>query len=109
MPTGAGACDPRAMAEDQGMVRGGLSRCRASRMTSRVLGRADWMRWPCHRPQLALEAWTELDTLSERERQVLRLAGEGLSSADIAAQLNLSHGTVRNCLSGAIGKLPRGL
>jgi two-component system response regulator DesR len=28
-------------------------------------------------PQLALEAWGEADPLSERERQVLRLAGEG--------------------------------
>jgi two-component system, NarL family, response regulator DesR len=56
-------------------------------------------------PQLAVEAWTEGDPLNERERQVLRLAGEGLSSADIAAQLSLSHGTVRNYLSEAIGKL----
>lgn len=56
-------------------------------------------------PQLAVEAWTEGDPLSERERQVLRLAGEGAASADIAAQLNLSHGTVRNYLSEAIGKL----
>lgn len=56
-------------------------------------------------PQLAVEAWTEADPLSERERQVLRLAGEGRSSADIASQLNLSLGTVRNYLSDAIGKL----
>jgi len=56
-------------------------------------------------PQLALEAWTESDPLNERERQVLRLAGEGLSSADIATQLSLSHGTVRNYLSDAIGRL----
>ena len=59
-------------------------------------------------PQLALEAWTESDPLNERERQVLRLAGEGLSSADIATQLSLSHGTVRNYLSDAIGKLHAG-
>jgi len=56
-------------------------------------------------PQLAVGAWSEQDPLNERERQVLRLAGEGLSSADIAAQLSLSHGTVRNYLSEAIGKL----
>ena len=36
---------------------------------------------------------------------MLRLAGEGRSSAEIAAQLNLSQGTVRNYLSEAIGKL----
>jgi two-component system response regulator DesR len=55
--------------------------------------------------QLALEAWSEADPLNDRERQVLRLAGEGQSAGDIAAQLNLSHGTVRNYLSEAIGKL----
>ncbi|SEI46113.1 response regulator transcription factor [Frateuria terrea] len=59
-------------------------------------------------PQLALVAWTEADPLNDRERQVLRLAGEGLSAGDIATRLNLSHGTVRNYLSEAIGKLGAG-
>jgi len=56
-------------------------------------------------PQLAIDAWGEADPLSDRERQALRLAGEGLSAGEIAQQLNLSHGTVRNYLSEAIGKL----
>ena len=56
-------------------------------------------------PQLALEAWSEADPLNDRERQVLRLAGEGASAGDIAEQLHLSQGTVRNYLSEAIGKL----
>jgi len=56
-------------------------------------------------PQLAVAAWGEEDPLTERERQVLRLAGEGARSADIAEKLHLSHGTVRNYLSEAIGKL----
>ena len=56
-------------------------------------------------PQLAVEAWSEADPLNDRERQVLRLAGEGRTSGEIAAQLNLSQGTVRNYLSEAIGKL----
>lgn len=56
-------------------------------------------------PQLAVEAWSEADPLNDRERQVLRLAGEGLSASEIARQLNLSQGTVRNYLSEAIGKL----
>lgn len=56
-------------------------------------------------PQLALEAWSEADPLNERERQVLRLAGEGRPAGEIAAALNLSQGTVRNYLSEAIGKL----
>jgi two-component system response regulator DesR len=56
-------------------------------------------------PQLAVAAWGEDDPLSERERQVLRLAGEGVKSAEIAERLHLSQGTVRNYLSEAIGKL----
>jgi two-component system response regulator DesR len=56
-------------------------------------------------PQLAVQAWAGDDPLTERERQVLRLAGEGARSADIAERLGLSHGTVRNYLSEAIGKL----
>ncbi len=56
-------------------------------------------------PELATEAWDNEDPLNDRERQVLRLAGDGLASADIAKQLFLSEGTVRNYLSEAIGKL----
>jgi two-component system response regulator DesR len=60
-------------------------------------------------PELALEGWGGTqDPLSERERQVLRLAGEGRSSADIARQVHLSEGTVRNYLSEAISKLGAG-
>lgn len=57
-------------------------------------------------PELAVDAWREeADPLTDRERAVLRLAGEGLSSQDIAETLHLSNGTVRNYLSEAIGKL----
>jgi two-component system response regulator DesR len=56
-------------------------------------------------PELAAEAWTEPDPLTDRERQVLRLAGEGQSGAEIAQALHLSEGTVRNYLSEAITKL----
>jgi two-component system response regulator DesR len=56
-------------------------------------------------PELAADAWSEADPLTEREREVLRLAGEGLANAEIAARLHLSDGTVRNYLSEAIGKL----
>ena len=59
-------------------------------------------------PQLAIDAWSEADPLNDRERQVLRLAGDGLSANDIATLLNLSAGTVRNYLSDAIGKLNAG-
>jgi len=43
--------------------------------------------------------------LTDRERRVLRLAGEGRTASEIAEQLGLSHGTVRNYLSECIGKL----
>ncbi len=56
-------------------------------------------------PELAVEAWGEPDPLTDRERQVLRMAAEGKSSGDIAAALNLSEGTVRNYLSEAISKV----
>ena len=59
-------------------------------------------------PQLAIDAWSEADPLNDRERQILRLAGDGLSASDIATLLNLSAGTVRNYLSDAIGKLSAG-
>ncbi len=56
-------------------------------------------------PELAAAAWTDPDPLTDRERQVLRLAGEGRSSAHIAEALFLSEGTVRNYLSEAIHKV----
>lgn len=56
-------------------------------------------------PELAAEAWTEPDPLTDRERQVLRLAGEGRPTAAIASEIHLSEGTVRNYLSEAISKL----
>ena len=56
-------------------------------------------------PQLALDAWSQADPLNDRERKVLRLSGDGRSASEIASQLGLSHGTVRNYLSECIGKL----
>ncbi len=57
-------------------------------------------------PALATEAWSaEPDPLTDRERQILQRAGEGRSSSEIASELRLSEGTVRNYLSEAINKL----
>lgn len=56
-------------------------------------------------PELAVAAWGEADPLTDREREVLRLAARGSSSAGIASELGLSQGTVRNYLSEAISKL----
>ncbi|MEO0576319.1 MAG: response regulator transcription factor [Pseudomonadota bacterium] len=54
---------------------------------------------------LAELAWTTPDPLSARERQVLQLAESGLTNKQIAEQLELSDGTVRNYLTEAMQKL----
>jgi DNA-binding NarL/FixJ family response regulator len=48
---------------------------------------------------------TLMDALSERELDVLRLLARGLSNAEIAQQLYLSEGTVRNYVSAILTKL----
>ncbi|MER5840956.1 response regulator transcription factor [Streptomyces prasinus] len=47
----------------------------------------------------------EVSPLTEREAEVLRLASSGAHAREIAADLFLSVGTVRNRLSSAVGKL----
>ncbi len=56
-------------------------------------------------PELAVAAWGSGDPLTDRERDVLRLVGDGRPNADIAEALFLAEGTVRNYLSAAITKL----
>lgn len=57
-------------------------------------------------PALATEAlFSGANPLTEREREILRLALNGGTVADIAARVYLSEGTVRNHLSAAIGKM----
>lgn len=56
-------------------------------------------------PSLATESLLEGESpLTEREREVLRLALRGGTVASIAGAVHLSSGTVRNHLSAAIGK-----
>lgn len=57
-------------------------------------------------PELAAEAIRDgVNPLTDREVDILRLVGEGLGTAGIAARLHLSPGTVRNYLSNAMLKL----
>jgi two-component system response regulator DesR len=57
-------------------------------------------------PQLAAESWSsDVDPLTARQREILQLATEGISTADIAVRLGIAAGTVRNYLSEAIVKL----
>lgn len=56
-------------------------------------------------PSLAADSLTIGESpLTERESEVLRAARTGASVAEIASELFLSEGTVRNHLSAAIGK-----
>lgn len=56
--------------------------------------------------ELAAAVWdVGNDPLTDRERDVLRMAEEGLPNKEIARRLGLSPGTVRNYLSEAAGKL----
>ncbi len=56
-------------------------------------------------PGLAEAAWDAGQPLTDRERQVLRLAEAGKTNKDIAVDLSLSPGTVRNYLADAAQKL----
>ena len=56
-------------------------------------------------PALAVTVWDAADPMTDRERDVLRLAADGLPNTEIAATLFLAEGTVRNYLSTAITKL----
>jgi two-component system, NarL family, response regulator DesR len=57
-------------------------------------------------PDIAASALTEDDNpLTERELEVLRAARTGASVNEIAAQVHLAPGTVRNYLSAAMAKL----
>lgn len=55
-------------------------------------------------PSVAAKAVTDVSPLTEREKDVLRVTGDGYSVRDIAKILHLSPGTVRNYLSFAIQK-----
>ncbi|PZH11384.1 DNA-binding response regulator [Streptomyces sp. NTH33] len=56
-------------------------------------------------PRMRDDRIDEVSPLTEREAEVLRLASSGAHAREIAADLFLSVGTVRNRLSSAVGKL----
>lgn len=55
-------------------------------------------------PEIAITAITHDCPLTDRELDVLRLAGQGRTARSIATQLRLAPGTVRNYLSAALSK-----
>ena len=70
-------------------------------MIARVLG--DLTR-PPPSPQTSSEA-TKIARLTEREREVITLVGEGLRNKHIAARLYISEATVRHHLTAIFAKL----
>lgn len=56
--------------------------------------------------KLALAAWSGLESpLTDRETEVLRMAAQGAEATEIAGELHLSTGTVRNYLTTVVAKL----
>ena len=79
-------------------VRGRVSLNRASPPASRLPGS------PTSRTGHTVRATSRLPELTERERDVLDELATGKSTAEIAAALHLSPGTVKGYLSGIMAK-----
>ncbi|MGH2550404.1 MAG: response regulator transcription factor [Thermomicrobiales bacterium] len=54
------------------------------------------------------ESKQKLDSLSERERDVLALLAEGMTDREIGERLSISHRTVMKHVSNLLQKLDRG-
>lgn len=60
---------------------------------------------PTSAPRSPVEAEGRLDTLTQREVEVLRLIAEGLTNAEISAQLYISHETTKSHVKSLLRKL----
>lgn len=58
-------------------------------------------------PELTFDAIRKVNPLTEREQEILRLAALGMTTKEIAAELFLSAGTVRNYISEIISWMRR--
>lgn len=61
--------------------------------------------WKDYSPELMDILLTQRSPLTNLESQLLKLVAEGLSNKDIASQLHLSDGTVRNYMTSILSKL----
>lgn len=55
--------------------------------------------------QVSVPATEDVDSLTQRELEILRLVAEGLSNKEIARQLSITEGTVKNHVHHALEKL----
>ncbi|WP_053220220.1 response regulator transcription factor [Virgibacillus senegalensis] len=56
-------------------------------------------------PELIDIAYAEANPLTEREEQVMKLMADGMDTKEIASQLSIANGTVRNYISVILDKL----
>ena len=56
-------------------------------------------------PELMDDVYSESNPLTEREREVLELVADGMNTKEIAEELSLKTGTVRNYISTILDKL----
>ena len=56
-------------------------------------------------PELMDDVYSEENPLTEREMEVLELVADGKNTKEIAGQLSITTGTVRNYISTILGKL----
>ncbi|MCD8510354.1 MAG: response regulator transcription factor [Bacillus sp. (in: Bacteria)] len=59
-------------------------------------------------PELIDDFYSQQNPLTEREREVLKLMAEGKSTKEMAENLHLTNGTVRNYISSILEKLEVG-
>lgn len=94
----------------RGVFHSGTSASNLSRGIDVILEGGDWL------PRALMEnllgryrqlthASRAIDELSVREKQILALAGKGLSNAEIAEHLHLSTHTIKSHIHNALGKL----
>ena len=56
-------------------------------------------------PELIDGAFAEANPLTDREREVLELVADGMNTKEIAEELSIKTGTVRNYISAIFDKL----
>lgn len=94
----------------KGVFHPGASRSHFARGIGTLLDGGDWlpralMERLLGRYRKLTHASQAINELTARERQILALAGKGLSNSEIAARLHLSTHTIKSHIHNALGKL----